>query len=158
MWKLTTLIEGLIVPVIAVLGILGKYNFPFKHPIWITKWMLAKPIIAIMLSHFSNFHKIAFSWMKYWFGLAFHIYRSQKIMLLLTGNIACLIVFNQKSVDLLPSFSNILKCLSIFDILFLVSVHKSQYLTYCFWWVFISFNSYKTNTFQISLRLLKKNS
>ena len=37
-----------------------------------------------------------------------------------SGNITCLFVFNHKSVDLKPSFSNILKCLSIFDILFLV--------------------------------------
>ena len=39
----------------------------------------------------------------------------------IVGNIACVFVFNHKSVDLKPSFSNILKCLSIYDILFLVS-------------------------------------
>ena len=41
-------------------------------------------------------------------------------VLLNLGNITCVFVFNHKSVDLKPSFSNILKCLSIFDILFLV--------------------------------------
>ena len=39
----------------------------------------------------------------------------------IVGNITCVFVFNHKSVDLKPSFSNILKCLSIYDILFLVS-------------------------------------
>ena len=39
-----------------------------------------------------------------------------------TGNVTCVFVFNHKSVDLKPSFSNILKCLSIFDILFLVNI------------------------------------
>ena len=38
----------------------------------------------------------------------------------IVGNITCVFVFNHKSVDLKPSFSNILKCLSIYDILFLV--------------------------------------
>ena len=41
-------------------------------------------------------------------------------IVLLLGNILCLCVFNQKSVDLKPSFSNILKCLSIYDICTLV--------------------------------------
>ena len=38
----------------------------------------------------------------------------------IVGNITCVFVFNHKSVDLKPSFSNILKCLSVYDILFLV--------------------------------------
>ena len=42
------------------------------------------------------------------------------------GNIVCVFVFNQKSVDLIPSFSNILKCLSIFDICFLVNILVSK--------------------------------
>ena len=36
------------------------------------------------------------------------------------GNLACISVFSSKSVDLKPSFSNILKCLSIYDICLLV--------------------------------------
>ncbi|XP_023337723.1 FMRFamide receptor [Eurytemora carolleeae] len=40
----------------------------------------------------------------------------------IVGNILCLFVFNQKKVELKPSFSNILKCLSVFDILFLVGM------------------------------------
>lgn len=40
----------------------------------------------------------------------------------IVGNVTCVFVFNHKSVDLKPSFSNILKCLSIFDILFLSGV------------------------------------
>ena len=40
--------------------------------------------------------------------------------LCLQGNVVCVFVFNHKSVDLKQSFSNILKCLSIFDIFFLV--------------------------------------
>ena len=39
------------------------------------------------------------------------------------GNVLCVFVFNNSSVDLKPSFSNILKCLSIFDILFLVRLY-----------------------------------
>ena len=42
------------------------------------------------------------------------------------GNVTCVFVFNHKSVDLKPSFSNILKCLSIFDILFLVIIIEDQ--------------------------------
>jgi len=38
------------------------------------------------------------------------------------GNLLCLFVFNQKSVDLKPSFSNILKCLSIYDMALLTGV------------------------------------
>ena len=38
-----------------------------------------------------------------------------------SGNVLCLFVFTQKKVELKPSFANILKCLSVFDILFLVS-------------------------------------
>jgi hypothetical protein len=34
-------------------------------------------------------------------------------------------VFTQKSVELKPSFSNILKCLSICDMLFLVSEYRN---------------------------------
>ena len=37
------------------------------------------------------------------------------------GNLACVFVFNHKSCDLKPSFSNILKCLSIYDMALLVS-------------------------------------
>ena len=38
----------------------------------------------------------------------------------LSGNILCVFVFTKKKMDLKPSFSNILKCLSLFDILFSV--------------------------------------
>ncbi|XP_023335794.1 FMRFamide receptor isoform X2 [Eurytemora carolleeae] len=40
----------------------------------------------------------------------------------ITGNVFCVFVFTQKSVELKPCFSNILKCLSIFDSLFLLGV------------------------------------
>ena len=36
------------------------------------------------------------------------------------GNFVCLVVLSNKSVDLKPSFSNLLKCLSVYDILILV--------------------------------------
>ncbi len=39
------------------------------------------------------------------------------------GNILCVWVFNKKDVELKPSFANLLKCLSIYDILLLVSCH-----------------------------------
>ena len=42
--------------------------------------------------------------------------------LVCSGNVVCVFVFNQKSVELKPCFSNILKCLSIFDSLFLVNI------------------------------------
>lgn len=38
------------------------------------------------------------------------------------GNLACVFVFNHKSCDLKPSFSNILKCLSIYDMALLMGV------------------------------------
>ena len=37
------------------------------------------------------------------------------------GNITCLLVLSNKSVDLKPSFSNLLKCLAVYDILILVN-------------------------------------
>ena len=41
---------------------------------------------------------------------------------LISGNLLCLFVFNHKSVDLKPSFANILKCLSVYDTALLVSL------------------------------------
>ena len=41
-------------------------------------------------------------------------------MLFFSGNLLCLFVFNHKSVDLKPSFANILKCLSVYDTALLV--------------------------------------
>lgn len=38
------------------------------------------------------------------------------------GNLLCLFVFNHKSVDLKPSFANILKCLSVYDTALLTGV------------------------------------
>merc|ERR1712223_633630 len=38
------------------------------------------------------------------------------------GNLLCVFVFNHKSVDLKPSFSNILKCLSVYDMALLTGV------------------------------------
>ena len=40
------------------------------------------------------------------------------------GNIVCVFVFSRSNLDLRPAFSNILKCLSLFDILFLVSMSR----------------------------------
>ena len=37
------------------------------------------------------------------------------------GNIFCLFVLSNKSVELKPSFANLLKCLSVYDIALLVS-------------------------------------
>ena len=47
----------------------------------------------------------------------------EAMMALYLGNLACIWVFSGKSVDLKPSFANILKCLSIYDICLLVSLH-----------------------------------
>ena len=41
---------------------------------------------------------------------------------LISGNILCVWTFNKKDVELKPSFANLLKCLSIFDTIFLVSL------------------------------------
>ena len=41
--------------------------------------------------------------------------------LLFLGNILCVFVFSQSKLELKPAFANILKCLSVFDTLFLVS-------------------------------------
>ena len=38
------------------------------------------------------------------------------------GNIFCLFVLNNKSVELMPSFSNLLKCLSLYDTALLVRI------------------------------------
>ena len=38
------------------------------------------------------------------------------------GNLLCVWAFNKKDVELKPSFANLLKCLSIFDTIFLVCV------------------------------------
>ena len=49
------------------------------------------------------------------------------------GNILCVFVFTKKKMDLKPSFSNILKCLSLFDILFLVGCFAFSYSQKIFW-------------------------
>ena len=41
------------------------------------------------------------------------------------GNLICLVVLTKSRLDLKPAFSNILKCLSVFDILFLVILDPS---------------------------------
>ena len=41
---------------------------------------------------------------------------------ILAGNILCVFVFSRSKLDLKPAFSNILKCLSVFDTIFLVSL------------------------------------
>ena len=38
-----------------------------------------------------------------------------------SGNILCVWTFNKKDVELKASFANLLKCLSVFDTIFLVS-------------------------------------
>merc|ERR1719219_775672 len=40
----------------------------------------------------------------------------------IAGNVLCLFVVSNKHLDLKPAFSNILKCLSVFDIIFLACV------------------------------------
>ena len=45
----------------------------------------------------------------------------------IVGNITCVFVFNHKSVDLKPSFSNILKCLSIYEMALLVGQNRSRF-------------------------------
>ena len=45
------------------------------------------------------------------------------------GNLICLVVLNNKNVDLKPSFSNLLKSLSVYDILILVNTNRVQTIT-----------------------------
>ena len=45
---------------------------------------------------------------------------------LISGNLLCVWTFNKKDVELKPSFANLLKCLSIFDTVFLVSFTSSN--------------------------------
>ncbi len=44
------------------------------------------------------------------------------------GNILCVWVFNKKDVELKPSFANLLKCLSVYDILLLVGRHIFNFI------------------------------
>ena len=44
------------------------------------------------------------------------------------GNIVCVFVFSRNNLDLKPAFSNILKCLSLFDICFLVGNQTIEFL------------------------------
>jgi len=56
-------------------------------------------------------------WSGFWLeGVALPIVAAFGII----GNVLCVFVFTKKKMDLKPSFSNILKCLSLFDILFLM--------------------------------------
>ena len=48
------------------------------------------------------------------------------------GNVLCVWTFNKKDVELKPSFANILKCLSIFDTIFLVSCR--EFIENQLWW------------------------
>ena len=45
----------------------------------------------------------------------------------ISGNVLCLFVFSNKHLDLKPAFSNILKCLSVFDIVFLVGLFSLKH-------------------------------
>ena len=47
--------------------------------------------------------------------------KPQNDEIIILGNILCVFVFSRKKLDLKPAFSNILKCFSVFDIVFLVS-------------------------------------
>ena len=58
----------------------------------------------------------------YFSNFSWSISLREKFNFSFEGNLLCLFVFNQKSVDLSPSFSNILKCLSLYDIALLVRV------------------------------------
>jgi len=40
----------------------------------------------------------------------------------IAGNVLCVFVFSTRNLDLKPAFSNLLKCLSVFDILFLMCI------------------------------------
>ena len=63
-----------------------------------------------------------------------------KLLFVIAGNILCVFVFSTRNLDLKPAFSNLLKCLSVFDILFLVSeiiflsphIEKIQIMLYNF--------------------------
>ena len=57
---------------------------------------------------------------------------SNEILFFFKGNLLCLFVFNQKTVDLSPSFSNILKCLSLYDIALLVRAQTVKYIHYTY--------------------------
>ena len=58
------------------------------------------------------------------------IFKQLLILLFISGNVLCVFVFTKKKMDLKPSFSNILKCLSLFDILFLVGSTIQRKLIY----------------------------
>ena len=71
-----------------------------------------------------------------WNLISFHILGTIRRVLyfshfLISGNILCVWTFNKKDVELKPSFANLLKCLSIFDTIFLVSLkfHDSGSVT-----------------------------
>ena len=59
-------------------------------------------------------------------------------LLFFSGNLLCLFVFNHKSVDLKPSFANILKCLSVYDTALLVRKQRVYiqrgFLTLVYWY------------------------
>ena len=57
------------------------------------------------------------------------------------GNVLCLFVFSNKHLDLKPAFSNILKCLSVFDIIFLVrcdftKTGLTEHVKSCVMWLY----------------------
>ena len=51
------------------------------------------------------------------------------------GNCLCLFVFCNKHLNLKPAFSNLLKCLSVFDIIFLVrKSEEARLILLCSYW------------------------
>ena len=58
----------------------------------------------------------------------FHLKRSEPggifYLISTSGNILCVWTFNKKDVELKASFANLLKCLSVFDTIFLVSTYN----------------------------------
>ena len=100
------------------------HNYPHKKAIilnlFLSYWS-QRQICLIYLDLQNNLVK--------WFPISYLVWEPRNVILIqgpvlkvyLSGNILCVWTFNKKDVELKPSFANLLKCLSVFDTIFLVS-------------------------------------
>ena len=109
--KVGFLIEGVLIPILATLGIVGKsmnacpWIFQYQQMnMDMDYWMQGRLFLA-----------------SFWLLWNIVMTKSQDFIHLISGNILCVWTFNKKDVELKPSFANLLKCLSIFDTIFLVT-------------------------------------
>ena len=132
--------EGILLPCLAIPGILGKNLDKIIQRLDWFQWeeMRNFKLISILtLRNHSVCHSVCYDFIVKKNNSAFwgksksgETYAQNHVRLFshsghILGNIVCVFVFSRSNLDLKPAFSNILKCLSLFDICFLVKYSEN---------------------------------